>query len=277
MSYDDGFEYDRKLCEIAARYGIRLTLNINSNCVGGADRVTADELCSFAAAGHEIAVHGAQHIAPGNVWGADGIREVLECRQALERLLGTIIRGMAYPDSGITQIVGRTTKDEIKSYVRALGLDYARTIGGDNDRFDLPDDWYEWFPTAHHDNPQMLKYLDEFLALDVDAQYVANCAPRLFTLWGHSHEYHRNGNWERFETFCQKAGGRGDIWYATCIELCDYARAFRSLRFNVERTVVYNPAPFDIWFDADGKPVRVGAGKTLRLGAAHDPVAPVLF
>ena len=51
--------------------------------------------------GNEIAVHGELHRAPGKQRPIEGIKDVLNCRIKLEQLFGTIIRGMAYPDSGI--------------------------------------------------------------------------------------------------------------------------------------------------------------------------------
>lgn len=250
LSYDDGVIYDRQLIETADRYGIKVTLNINSAWMGASDiNLSAAELKELTANGHEIAVHGARHIASGNVSAIDGIRDVLECRQKLENAFDTIIRGMAYPDTGITQVVGGASKSEIKAYLKALGIAYSRTLGGDNDTFDLPEDFYEWMPNAHHKNPKLLEYLDKFISEPI-AEYAARRTPKLFYLWGHSYEFNNDHNWDLLEKFCKTAGGRKDIWYATNIEICDYVNAYRSLIFNVENTKVYNPTDKEIWFEA---------------------------
>ena len=68
------------------------------------------------------------------------------------------------------------------------------------------------------------------------------------------------------ERICARAGGDPDTWYATNIEIYDYLSALWQLRFNLERTVVYNPTALDLWIEADKKPYRIPAGATVRLG-----------
>lgn len=59
-----------------------------------------------------------------------------------------IVRGMAYPDSGITYFTNNATYDGVKNYLKELDIVYARTLGGDNNFFALPQDWHAWMPTA---------------------------------------------------------------------------------------------------------------------------------
>ncbi len=260
LSYDDGVFFDERLIEIADRYSMKVTLNINSKFLGQ-EHPTAQELLAFTQpGGHEIAVHGAQHLAPGKLTLVEGIREVLDCRRELEQSCQRIIRGMAYPDSGIRNLTSGVTKPEIKQYLQSLGIAYARSLGEDNNRFELPTDFYEWIPTAHHENPNLMQWLDEFLNREVP-EYCANREPKLFYLWGHSVEFHRNGNWERLEEFCGKAGGRKDIWYATNLEICDYVRAYQALIFDVDNTRVWNPTAKTVWFEADGRLITVNPGE----------------
>ena len=267
LSYDDGSVHDRKLIEIADRYGLKVTLNISTDYM---DAVTgrhllAEELKELVTpGGHEIAVHGARHIAPGKVSKTVGICDILRCRQRLEKAFDSIIRGMAYPDSGIYKILGPVPKEEIKAYVKDLGIAYARSLAGDNDRFELPADWYEWIPTAHHKNPELMNWLEKFLESELPS-YGAVRMPQLFYLWGHSVEFHDAGNWDLFERFCQKAGGHEDVWYATNIAICDYVKGFDNLVFDVERTKVYNPSVFPIWVEADKIPLRIDPGQTVLL------------
>ena len=271
LSYDDGCKYDSKLIDIANQYGIKVTLNINSAFMGIDDwHLSAEKLKELSqSGGHEIAVHGARHIANGNVSAVDGIRDVLECRQRLENEFDAIIRGMAYPDTGITQVFGGVSKTEIKAYIKSLGIAYSRTLGGDNDRFDLPEDFYEWMPTAHHKNPKLMEYLKKFISEPIP-DYSAIRTPKLFYLWGHSYEFNDNNNWHLLEEFCKIAGSREDIWYATNIEIYDYINAYRSLIFNVESTKVFNPTNKEIWFETSdiktGKQLfNVKSGETLKM------------
>ncbi len=266
VSYDDGSIHDKQLIDIANRYGIKVTLNINSGYLGYEDwnRMTAEQLKEVAVGGHEIAVHGADHLALGKIAAVDGIREVLRCREELEKEFGGVIRGMAYAYSGITRLYSCVTLEEIKHYLKSLGIAYARTLGGDNDSFQMPADFLEWMPTAHHNNPELMPWLEKFLAEEIP-QWGDNRDPKLFYLWGHSFEFANNNNWEIFENFCKTAGNRPDIWYATNIEICDYVAAFHSLQFSVDRTMVFNPTCQDIWLDVEKETVYIPAGKLTKL------------
>lgn len=261
LSYDDGVMSDIKLLEIADKYGIKVTLNINSEMMGGG-RLSSEQLTDITkSGGHEIAIHGARHIAPGISTLVNGINDVLACRKDLEKTFNRIIRGMAYPDSGIRVMANGVTKDEIKTYLKSLGIAYARALAGDNDRFELPNDFYEWMPTAHHKNPHLMEYLDKFLSAELSNKYIAARAPMLFYLWGHSYEFNNDDNWDLLEEFCKKSSGNDNIWYATNIEICDYINAYNTLQFNVENTKVFNPTIQTIWFEQDGKPFCVKPGE----------------
>ncbi|MGN0494230.1 MAG: polysaccharide deacetylase family protein [Acutalibacteraceae bacterium] len=268
LSYDDGSVYDIKLAEILARFGIKATFNITgAPFINGKDgwHMTADEVKqSILPYGNEIAIHGQRHIAPGCVTAVEGINDILECRKTLERAFGGIIRGMAYPDSGITRLIGGASLEDIEAYIKMLGIAYSRTLGGDNCRFEMPADWLRWMPSAHHTNPKLFEYLDLFLK-DGNTDTLPKGEPKLFYLWGHSFEFENNKNWELIEEFCRKASGREDIWYATNIEIYDYAAAYRSLRFNVDNTRVFNPTLYEVWFYSDGEIYSVRSGETLEL------------
>ena len=232
----------------------------------GERRLTKEEVKNLVANGvHEVAVHGARHIAPGRATTVNGIREVLECRMELEKIVGNIVRGMAYPDSGILKMSANVTYDEIRSYLKALGIVYARSALGDNNSFELPDDWYAWMPTCSHKNSHLFEYVKQFLALDMQKMYGANRNARLFYLWGHSYSFANDNNWELLEEFCRQIGEKEDIWYATNIEICDYVAAYHSLVFSVENDIVYNPTVKKIWFDVDGKVYSVEPGETIKV------------
>ena len=262
LSYDDGPASDRRLLEILNRYGLKCTFNLceeHALSVGKIKKLLLEH-------GHEIAVHGARHRAPGCQFPLDGIQDVLDGRRALERQFRRIVRGMAYPDSGVTRFENGADYATVRRYLSDLGIAYARTLGGDNDRFRLPEDWYAWTPTAHHGNPRLMEYARQFTALDVEnVSYSANRYPRLFCLWGHSFEFDREDNWDVMEDFCREVAGREDIWYATNIGICDYAAAFRSLERTADWDIVYNPTATKVWFSLDGKLHAVAPGETLFL------------
>ena len=42
-----------------------------------------------------------------------------------------------------------------------------------------------------------------------------------------------------------------DIWYATNIEIVDYMKAARNLKFTVEGILVYNPGAIFVWISVE--------------------------
>jgi len=267
FSYDDGNVNDLRLCEIFNKYGMKCTFNLCSNLIiSGSGYMSKEDIAEkILGTGHEVAVHCANHKQPGMTVLADGIREVLDCRTGLERMFGGIIKGMAYPNSGIRVFENGACYGDVKSYLTQLGIAYARSLGGDNGGFRLPEDWHNWIPTAHHDNPDLLEWLDRFVNSDVNATYAGARRPMLCYIWGHSFEFENKGNWNRIEEICQKLAGNEDIWYATNIEICNYIKAYQSLEFNMDMTLCYNPTVHTVWFYADGKDYCVKSGETIEI------------
>lgn len=266
LSYDDGCPQDKRFSERITKAGLKCTFNLCSSW----DRLTDEEIKEyFISKGHEIAVHGKKHRAVGKVRAIEGIRDVLECRLELEERFDTIIQGMAYPDTGITCFVPGMSYDIVKGYLTDLDIVYARTLGGDNNQFLLPNDWHCWMPTAHHNNPKLLEYIDEFMSMDLSEKaYCAAVDPRLFYLWGHNYEFDINNNWDHLDTICEKLGGRDDVWYATNMEIYQYVTAYNSLVYSADGTRIYNPTLLDIWLIVDAKCYKISAGETLNIKEA---------
>ena len=266
FSYDDGVTQDKRLVDLFNKYGMKATFNFNCEYTRKTN-FTKEEINEyFLSKGHEIAVHGANHRATGNLRPTEGIAEVLDCRRELEDTFDGIIRGMAYPDTGITLIGNGCTYERIKSYLTDLGIAYARTLGGDNNSFRLPEDFHAWMPTAHHNNPKIMEYIDEFLAIDTSTKtYYPKRYPRLFYIWGHSYEFDRNGNWDHMERICKRFSEAEGVWFATNIEIYDYVQAYNSLIFSADSRRVYNPTATAVWIDVDGRCVRIGAGERVTL------------
>lgn len=266
FSYDDGVLADIRLAEIFNRHGIKGTFNINS-AMQGKNKMTSDQIREHILdAGHEVALHGKYHIASGAASPINCIKDVLFCRLELEETFGIIIRGMAYPDSGIRNIANGNSYENVRNSMISLGVSYARTLGQDNDSCKLPNDWYSWIPTAHHNNAALFDYIDSFNSVDENCYpYPSGKWPRLMYIWGHSYEFDRNDNWDRIEAICDKLGGREDVWYATNIEIYDYVKAYDSLIFSADDTIVYNPTVTKVWFYVDDKIYSVDPGQTLKI------------
>lgn len=265
LSYDDAVVEDIRFSDTITKAGLKCTFNLNSFKMR--NNFTPEQIKQmYLDRGHEVAVHGLYHRANGTLRPIEGIKDVLECREELEEKLGIIIRGMAYPDSGIRRLANNTQYNDVKRYLTDLDIVYARTLGGDNDLFELPTDWHAWMPTVHHANPKVLEFIDKFLELDTSTKvYAPSRTPKLFYLWGHSYEFERNNNWDLLDKICEKLGGREDIWYATNMEIYDYVNAYYSLVFSAKCDIIYNPTLIDLWIDIDGRVYKIKSGETIKI------------
>ena len=261
FTIDDGnVVLDRKFMNYVKPAGIKGTFNIIGNHYGSGDpnRLSYDDLKElFFPKGHEVANHCMHHAAPINLTPVEGMREVIEGRRAAETFYDRILRGFAYPD--------RTeTNETIKSYLRMSGTAYARATEGTG-TFALPKDFYNWLPTCKHTDENALALAQTFLDADPRAKYCSQRDSLLFFVWGHSFECPAD-DFRQFEALCALLGGHEDIWYAPCIDICDYIRTYDSLIASVDNTLLFNPSPLRVWLDWDEKRFTVGPGETIRIG-----------
>ncbi|MBR6772892.1 MAG: polysaccharide deacetylase family protein [Clostridia bacterium] len=265
LSYDDGAYTDVRLIETLDKYGLKCTLNIIGNDVANGKGLTLDYLKnSVLAKGHEIATHGYMHRANDSIRSIEGIRETLDTRIVLENALGRIVRGMAYPDRSVDKSTQPAIYENVKTYLSMLDIAYARMAGG-NGSFELPEDWLNWMPTAHHENPKLFELIRSFNETDLNRIYCSNRSPKIFFLWGHSFEFERNQNWDRLEKICTELSGKEDVWYATNMEIHDYVECYRSLIYSADGQRIYNPTLKDIWFDIDGALRIIRSDETITL------------
>ena len=246
MSYDDGPKDDLRLLDIFNANGIKGTFHLNS---GNIFTRYPKETLAEVYAGHEISCHMVSHPFPADQPDMAVLAEIQEDRRALEAAANYVVRGMSYP-------YGNYDKRVI-ALLRAAGIEYSRTTRATNG-YTLPEDFLEWHPTCHHNGGIVEKFAD-FIQNDRWGR------ARLLYVWGHSFEFPRDDNWGMMEEFCKLAGGREDIWYATNIEIVDYANAQKSLRFSVNCDKVYNPTCTDVWFTVNGETVCCKAGQGMTL------------
>ena len=247
MSYDDGREHDRRLIEIFNRYGIKGTFHLNAYSVEKEGFIPGSEYRTLYA-GHEVSSHMATHPYPVDLPASNVVKQVIDDRVALEQASGQIVRGMSYPFGNYN--------DSVIASCRAAGMEYARTCVSTG-KFAVPEDFMRWHPTCHH-KESIIDRIEPFLTNNRFSRM------KIFYVWGHSYEF-GDDKWDLIESFCDKIGGRDDVWYATNIEIVDYINAVRGLRFSSELTMVYNPSALDVWFLYQGDTVCVGAGQTMTL------------
>lgn len=242
MSYDDGRTEDRRLVEIFNRYGIKGTFHLNSGLVNE-ERVKPEEWAELYK-GHEISCHTVLHPTISRCPMDQVALQVLEDRRGLERAAGYPVRGMSYPNGSYTR--------EIVELLPSLGIEYCRVVGSTHD-FAMPEDFLLWKSTCHH-NHDLLENGRRFVEL-FKTQYLY-----MMYVWGHSFEFPRDDNWELMEEFCRLVSGREDIWYATNIQIVDYMKAARNLKFTIDGDQVYNPAAASVWISVDGEILEVPGG-----------------
>ncbi len=263
FSYDDGVEQDIKFIEILDKYGLKGTFNINSGRFSPEGKVFAEgqihrpmtekrvrEL--YSDSGHEVAVHALTHTFLEQLPPERIAYEVIKDRENLESLFGCIVRGMAYPYG--------TFSDEVVNVLKACGIVYSRTTQVTK-KFDLPKDWLRLAATCHHNEPGLMDLAKTF----VDMKIAAKSAPKLFYVWGHTYEFEGKDNWNVIEEFAEFIGNRDDIWYATNIDIYEYAKDFESLVYSVDGSIVKNPTAREIWYILDGKVSSIKPGETKRV------------
>ena len=266
FSYDDGLHADIRLAKVLADHGMKGTFNLCSGLMSklsGQHYLSSDEIREYILPfGHEIAIHGHNHSAPGLCRPVEIVNEFLTCREKLEGEFGKIIRGMAYPDSGIKVVNGGKDAEDIKNILRSLDIAYARTTLDDRS-FAIPNDFMCWSATAHHTDPNIMKIIDEFVSLDENKLYCSRRWSKVCFIWGHSAEFDNNKNWHLLDEICDKLAKKDDTWYATNMEIYEYVKAYESLIYSSDGSKIFNPTLQTIWFNQDGKLYEIHSGETL--------------
>lgn len=214
FSYDDGISQDERLIEIFNKYGLKATFNINSGLLGTEYKLSIEnkdvshikfkpEDVKKVYKGHEIASHTLTHPRLTQLSEAEIITQVEEDREALSRIAGYNVVGMAYPCGGNNQ------NERVANIIRQnTYIKYARTIIS-NYSFGLQDDLYRFHPTVHHVEWNKMWELTKTF---IDSK---SARPSLFYIWGHSYEFDIDNTWDDFEEICKELSRRDDIFYGT--------------------------------------------------------------
>lgn len=259
FSYDDGLEQDKRLIEILDNYKMKGTFNLNSELFAPEGQTFPDtqihkrlkkSACKELYKNHEIALHGATHPYLESEPSCECLKDIYEDRVNLEAITGAFVRGLAYPYG--------TYSENVDEILRACGVVYARTVVS-TESFKLPENWLRLNPTCHHNNPKLLELAKAFL--DADNGMYRPCT--LFYIWGHSHEFDVDNNWNLIENFTAFMSKSKDVWYATNIEIYDYIHKYNQLIFNAKCDMCYNPTDTELFFSANNKLFSVKAGETV--------------
>jgi len=246
MSYDDGKQADRKLISIFNQYGIKGTFHINAGLFADERRIKPEEFQQLYK-GHEVSCHTYTHPTIARCPMEQVVRQVLDDREGLEKIMGYPVRGLSYPNGSYSK--------EIIELLPKLGIRYARVVGDTND-FTMPENFLEWKATCHHTH-RLLELGQKFVDLH-KTQYLY-----LMYVWGHSYEFEDQNNWKLIEDFCKLVSEKEDIWYATNIQIVDYMDAAKRLQFSADMSFVYNPSVQSVWLSVEKEIVEVKGGEQI--------------
>ncbi len=232
FSYDDGAPLDGRLIELFNKYGVKGSFHLmGSRYLSHTEEQLAEVRKLYE--GHEISCHTLRHGWPARMPAASLVREVTEDRAILEKIAGYPVTGMSYPSGSYN--------GEAEAVLSACGIVYSRTTKN-TDNFYLPDDFLAWHPTCHHNGAHAL--CDKFLS-NLDSEW----HHPLFYIWGHSHEFRCEADWERMEALVSRLAGNDKIWYATNMEIYLYMQAQKALQISLDERTFYNPTALDVWVE----------------------------
>lgn len=260
FSYDDGIPSDLRLMELMKKYGVKGTFNVCSwfyDRDNPENRLSKAELKASADNPQfEVACHGHTHPYYAFMPQSAITDDIMTNRKIIEDITDGIIRGFAYP-------CGAFNKESEES-IKAAGIIYARTVVSTK-KFDLPENWLQWHPTCHH--KEALPIFEEFLKQNSVVR-----KPTVMYVWGHTYEFDNDNNWELIEELFERCSKEKDIWFATNMEIYEYAEAFKQLVFSADGSKVYNPTNIDLfalsdgyWEPDSGAVIKIPAGKTVIL------------
>ena len=261
MSYDDGVIQDRRLIDLMESHGVKGTFNLNSGAFGQVDqyshlrvkhqKILQDQVSELYS-NMEVATHTVTHPDLSQLPSGTVLYEVLADRQKLEQLTGKLVRGHAYPFG--------TYHASVMALLHSAGIAYARTVKSTHS-FALPEDFLEWNPTCHHDDPRLMELAEQFLQQEPNG----NRRVKLFYLWGHAYEFDNNDNWDVIEAFLDRISGQADVWYATNLEIASYLEAASMLQYSADGMLIYNPSCTAVWIRVLDRDYVVEGGQTVRI------------
>ncbi len=238
----------RRLVDIFNRNNLKATFNVNGGIKDNV-RIPMSEYKQLYK-GHEVACHTLTHPTIARCPIESVALELIEDRKILEDVMGTYVRGLAYPNG--------SSSEEIERLLPMVGVKYGRTVNSTG-KFDLPTNYGAWDPTCHH-NHNLIELGEQFLSLQ-KKQYLF-----MMYVWGHSYEFPKDNNWDTMEQFCEMMANKDDIWYATNIEIYDYLNCAKQLQYSMSGDRVYNPFAFSIWLSVNGETFEVKSGEDKFLG-----------
>ncbi len=256
VSYDDGVLQDIRFVELLNKYGLKGTFNLNSGLMeqgfawthesGSVIRRLSPQAAAGLYDGHEIASHTRTHPYLDTMTGEEILAEMVEDKKALEEIFHRSVFGFAVPFTWYSGLVAECA--------RKAGFEYAR-ISEESHSFRIPEDFYWWRPGKFHWAEDLERFVHVFLMTNRE---LAVCQ-----IVGHSYDLDLGGMWERMEALLQKISRAEDVISMTHLELVRYLRAMD--RAVITETEIRNESAASLWFQVDGKAIRLYPGDVYSL------------
>jgi len=282
FNYDDCRAEDIRLIELLEKYGAKGTFNLTSSYIyrnlrsacaeatGKTDEASVYEFAKEVYAGHELSTHTVNHYPAGLNEGEESadsngiklvgrsteeeIEDIQGCPVFLrENLDAQNVIGLAWPNGY------GTARNDYESHLlpamKEIGLRYAR--GAANGSFDLPNDWYVWNATCHHNNAPY--YADKYISLRNEGSL------KCFFNWGHSYELDvedESKNWTMLENVISKLANE-NIWFATNGDVYRYCEAVS--KAVVSDAQIINNSDMTLYYQVNGENIKIASGETYSL------------
>ncbi len=277
FSYDDWIPAeDAKFIGMLDNNGLKGTFNIVTSFLysNGAIDTNAVERSKNIYKNHEVISHSYTHprmylVRPETF---DGVvtnpmtydQVVADIRQSMtdmKTMFGTDCQGFVWP---YLDPVERSDYNDILTAMKEMGIKYVRPTTERHD-FKLPENWYEWKTTCHHDNIDL--YLDKFLALPEDGEL------DLMFVWGHTREFNASYQpdatnkirWDDMEERLEKIGARDDVWAATNTEIYTYVEATKAAVVDYNNDTITNNTDQTLYLRVNGAAITIPAHSTFAL------------
>ncbi len=243
FSYDDGVEEDIKLIRLFNTYNLKGTFNLNT----GLDQQENSYLYKGKLVkrlhtkrykevykNHEVATHSHTHPALADLETSKIREEISLNLNSLKELTNQEVVGHAYAFGSYN--------DDVISVLKEQGIIYARGVENTN-LFELPQDFYLWSPTCHHNDSRIFELTNRYITLKQNKLSVCY-------IWGHSYEFTGDDNFDHMEEVCKLVCNHSDIWYATNKDIVIYLTD--SKKVYTENNMIINPSKSDVYIKYKG-------------------------
>ncbi|MBQ7283544.1 MAG: polysaccharide deacetylase family protein [Oscillospiraceae bacterium] len=256
ITYDDGVWQDVRFVQLLDKYDIKGTFNLNSQLMAREfqwihpNGMTVKRLSPQKAVqlykNHEVASHTLTHPYMHDMSREEILYQLGQDKYNLEQLFGRKVAGFAVPFDFYSNLISDCAKE--------CGFEYAR-CSEERYSYTPPKDYWWWAAGAYHINPTMWQFAENFFETDEE---LALCQ-----IVGHSYDLDAENMWAKMENLLKRVGESEDVVSMTNLELVRYLKAMDKAETYAD--CIVNHSDTELWFEADGKTVAVGAWQTLQL------------